>query len=181
MAYDDQYIDLSRSSSAVRALPVLGISSRQPKLHQTSMLMTTLRIDDLVKIVTTKLEMEGTFRSFRLRSYSYQGRAVSLDPSNSMLFEFPAPMQTEQLATYRMLLGMGLHEEREFASGLRNELSRIQKKDGIDKIVLWSSTGLDDRTIHELKAIGMTVLDCMMPTKRRYSKQANLTFHPDSW
>ncbi len=76
-----------------------------------------LQIDDLVKIVTAKLEMEGTFKSFRLRNYSYQGREGAFDPSNSMLFEFPAPAQTsDTLATYRMLLGMGLHQEREFST-----------------------------------------------------------------
>jgi SAM-dependent methyltransferase len=127
--------------------------------------MTTVRIEDLLRIVTAKLELEGTFRSFRLRSYTYAGRVLAVDSSNSMLFEFPAPAQpAEHILSYRLLLCMSLHEECDFAPVTLADLTRIQKKDGVDKIVLWSSVMLDDATIHELKAAGIDVLHYPMPT-----------------
>lgn len=145
-------------------------------------MLEMFHVHDLIKIIETKLELEGSLRSFKIRNYTYQGRSFEVDPSNSMLFEFPTlHHQFPELyssATYKMLLSFGLNQEQRFPPSLLNEISRVQKKDGVDKIILWSTVALDDDTIQLLKAVGIDIISYELPSEEDIATKPIIHFIP---
>src|ERR671927_541045 len=132
-------------------------------------MLEELQVEDLIKVVATKFDLEGSLRSAKIRNYTYQGTHLLIDPSNSMLFEF-ATLQNQfpglySSPTYKMLLCLGLNQEQNFRASLLNEISRIQKKDNIDKVVLWSTVTLDDETIQLLKIMGIDIIRFELPSQ----------------
>ena len=141
-----------------------------------------VQVEDLIKVVETKFDLEGSLRSAKIRNYTYQGTHLLIDPSNSMLFEF-ATLQNQfpelySSPTYKMLLCLGLNQEQNFRASLLNEISRIQKKDNIDKIALWSTVTLDDETIQLLKTMGIDIIGCELPSPEDATGKPMLNFIP---
>src|SRR5919199_3051219 len=145
-------------------------------------MLEVVQVEDLIRVVETKFDLEGSLRSAKIRNYTYQGSHLLIDPSNSMLFEF-ATLQNQfpelySSSTYKMLFCLGLNQEQDFRASLLNEISRIQKKDNIDKIVLWSTATLDDETIQLLKIMGIDIIRFEMPALEDTTSKPMLNFIP---
>jgi 2-polyprenyl-3-methyl-5-hydroxy-6-metoxy-1,4-benzoquinol methylase len=119
--------------------------------------MRDINPEDIVKIIRRRFEAENLDRFFTIRSYNATARSLELSPSNSILLEFPTlkgefPDRYDS-SVYRLLILLGLHAETEFSHWLQNDIKRIQQRDNIDRIVLWSTQDLSDEIIQSLKNI----------------------------
>jgi ubiquinone/menaquinone biosynthesis C-methylase UbiE/prolyl-tRNA editing enzyme YbaK/EbsC (Cys-tRNA(Pro) deacylase) len=87
---------------------------------------------------------------------------VHLTQENSILIEF-STLKNEypELYTkksYRLLLVLTLHRNRDIDNHLSLELNTIRRKDNIDRVVLWLCNDLDSSTLHTLKTNSIDII-----------------------
>lgn len=112
--------------------------------------------------------MEGQLGSFKVRAYSYNGKWISIDSSNSMLFEF-STLQAQfpnfySSPTYKMLLSLGLYQQQSFELPLLNEIDKVRNKDNIDKVVLCSTVKFDTDIVQFLKTKEIDIINFDIPS-----------------
>ena len=121
-----------------------------------------INIADLNDVIKRKVEYEKLSKFFKIRNYQYKGKHLDLNQSNSILMEFPTPKDEfpdiYTSTAYRVLFILALYQEKKFSHPLQNELKRIEQKNNIDKIVLWSATNIDNETLQLLKNINVDVI-----------------------
>lgn len=117
--------------------------------------MQDINPEDIVKIIRGKFVAENLERFFKIRSYNAKARSLELNPANSILLEFPT-LTSE--SAYKLLILLGLQTETEFSHWLQNDIRRIQQRDSIDRIVLWSTQDLSNEIIQSLKNINFLLV-----------------------
>ena len=121
-----------------------------------------IKIDNIVEVIKRKVEHENLSRFFKIRNYRYNGRKLNINHSNSILMEFPTPRnEFPDLYTshsYKLLFALGLSQEKGFPHPLQNEIKRIQQKDNIDRVILWSAADISNEIVQSLKNINTDII-----------------------
>lgn len=147
----------------------------------------TLNIHPVVSTIKTKFEVEGlSDRFFEIKPYHFAStgtNALSLDNHNSILLEFAKPYEEfpeiYKSQVYRLLIIFSLYEEQEFAAGLQQAIARLQYRDNIDRVVIWSTVEVPQEILQGLKKIPVDVIFIDIPgAKEIYKTKAVSYFVP---
>jgi hypothetical protein len=130
---------------------------------------TSVVAADVARVIRRILEEDSHHKSFHLRPYSYQGRAVRFETSDTLLFEFPTLKSSfpslYDSSVYNLLLVLSEHTRDSFPNKVLNDLNRLSHKDNIDKIVLWLSHDLDGDMFELLKRQGIDIITQPIPSE----------------
>jgi 2-polyprenyl-3-methyl-5-hydroxy-6-metoxy-1,4-benzoquinol methylase len=136
----------------------------------------------IVSTIKNKFFAEGLTRFFTIRSYNFStsGGNLALDNENCILLEFPTPYEdfpdSYQSPTYRLLIIFSLHQETEFAPPLQTSLRKLQDKDNIDRIILWSTVTVDQYILENLKTINIDLIFVHIPPLDEVRKARTVTY-----
>jgi ubiquinone/menaquinone biosynthesis C-methylase UbiE/prolyl-tRNA editing enzyme YbaK/EbsC (Cys-tRNA(Pro) deacylase) len=136
----------------------------------------------IVSTIKTKFQAEGLIRFFTIRPYSFcaSGGLLRLDVDNCILLEFDTPHEEfpeiYKSPVYRLLVIFSLCEETQFSPALQSTLRRIQDKDNIDRIVLWSTAAIDQYTVQLLKTCNTDIVSVAIPSPNDVRKAKTLTY-----
>lgn len=135
-----------------------------------------ISISHVVTTLKTKFIAEGLMKFFTIRAYSFTGSGslLALDGENCILLEFATP-QAEfpdiyRSSAYRLLILFNLWQESNFSPVLQNSLRRLQDKDNIDRIAIWSAVEVDRYTIEALKALNTDIIFVEVPRSQEAKK-----------
>lgn len=142
-----------------------------------------INIPHIVSTIKTKFEVEGLINKFfEIRPYHFASASglLTLDSENCILLEFAKPYEEYpeiyKSPVYRMLIIFSLYEETEFSRALQTTIERLQYKDNIDRIVLWSTVEISQEIIQQLKRIMADLIFIDIPTLDEITKTKSITY-----
>ena len=142
-----------------------------------------VNVPHIVSTVLNKFEAEGlTNRFFKVKPYSFTetDKLLGLGSGNCILLEFSTPHDEfpdiYAAAAYRLLVIFSLHQEKEFSPALQYAIGRLRYRDNIDRIVLWSTTDIDQNIIQILKDSQVDVIFMAIPTRKEVMRTKAVTY-----
>jgi ubiquinone/menaquinone biosynthesis C-methylase UbiE len=143
----------------------------------------SLNISHVVTTIKTKFEVEGLLnRFFEMKPYQVTGFSglSCLNAQNAILLEFATPYEEfptlYKAHVYRLLIIFSLYEESEFSPSLQQAIARLQYRDNIDRIVLWSTVEIAQDTLQSLKKIPADVIFIDIPLHEEIHKTKSVSF-----
>ena len=121
-------------------------------------------------------------RFFSIKPYTFTTASglLSLDAENCILLEFATPFEEfptiYKSPVYRLLVIFSLCEETQFSPALQTVIRRLQDKDNIDRIVLWSTVTIDPYTLQMLKSCNADVIFIDIPTLEEVHKAKTINY-----
>lgn len=142
-----------------------------------------IRVNHIVSTIRAKFEEEGlTNRFFEIKSYHFPGieGLLKLDTSNCILLEFSQPYEEfpdiYKSSVYRLLIIFSLYDEEDYSFPLRNAIERLQYKDNIDRVVLWSITEVDQIIIEMMKRVNTDVIVVKIPLEDEIERTRSFNY-----
>jgi len=143
----------------------------------------SINVPHIVSTIKTKFEVEGLVgRFFEIRPYHFVSTSgmLSLDAENCILLEFDKPYEEfpeiYKSPVYRMLIIFNLYQETEFSRVLQGAIERLQYKDNIDRIVIWSTVEVHPENVQLLKKITADLIFIDIPTTEEITKTKSITY-----
>jgi ubiquinone/menaquinone biosynthesis C-methylase UbiE len=140
-------------------------------------------VSHIVSTIKDKFEAEGLINKFfEIKPYHFPhvGNLLSLDGENCILLEFAKPYEEfpeiYKSPVYRLLTIFSLHQERHFSYELQHAIERLQYKENIDRIVLWSTLKLDEETLQSLKKISVDIIQVGIPSESEVLKTKSINY-----
>lgn len=142
-----------------------------------------INVPHIVSTIKTKFEVEGLIgKFFEIRPYQFVSASglLSLDSENCILLEFDKPYEEFpeifKSPVYRMLIIFNLYQETEFSRMLQSSIERLQYKDNIDRIVLWSTVEVQPENVQLLKKITADLIFIDIPTVEEINKTKSISY-----
>jgi ubiquinone/menaquinone biosynthesis C-methylase UbiE len=142
-----------------------------------------IHIPHIVATIKTKFEVEGLIdKFFEIRTYNSvsAGGMLTLDAESCILLEFAKPAEEfpeiYKSPVYRMLIIFNLYQETTFSRALQGAIERLQYRDNIDRIVLWSTVEVDQDIIQQLKKVPADMIFIDVPTPEEIHKTKSITY-----
>ncbi|MBD3883512.1 methyltransferase domain-containing protein [Phormidium tenue FACHB-886] len=142
-----------------------------------------IHISHIVATIKTKFEVEGLIsKFFEIRAYNSVSSTglLTLDSDNCILLEFAKPHEEfpeiYKSPVYRMLIIFSLYQEAAFGRALQGAIERLQYRDNIDRIVLWSTVEVERDIIQQLKKVPADIIFIDFPTSEEIYKTKSITY-----
>jgi ubiquinone/menaquinone biosynthesis C-methylase UbiE len=142
----------------------------------------SLNLSHVVSTLKTKFEVEGLLnRFFEMKPYQVPGSSgvLSLNAQNCILIEFAKPYEEfpeiYKSQSYRLLIMFNLYEETAFPIALQQAIARLQYRDNIDRIVLWSTVEVAQDILQSLKKIPADIIFIDIPLPEEIHKTKSVS------
>lgn len=145
-------------------IPVAGLigSGDETLGRDQGLASTAVEPVDIIKAVRERMQLESLTPGLKLVSPEYGGNRLSIDGTNSLLFEF-ATLREQfpdrySSASYKLLFSVALARESAYHASVLLELDRLRSRYNVDKIVLWSTVPVENETMQLLKRTEVDVI-----------------------
>lgn len=125
-------------------------------------LLKTITAEDIRLSLTEKLNTDKIADHFTSAEYKFSGNLLHVNAKNSLYFEVPTLRkgypELYKKDNYKLLVLFNLSDEVDFQDPILADISKLLRRDRIDKLIIWTKYKLPNLKIQRLKTYGV---DCL--------------------